>query len=239
MASGYRLLHAIAVAVLLCAGLVARAAAQDGSWEQVDDDGFAKIESRPVRGVKVREIRITATLKHPAQRLAALIGDVAHYARFMPPTELTKVIATQMSPDGKPDGKPNGKPNGNSGSFYLVIDPPLIHRRDYCVQIDMSKLADGRLQTRFRTTAEGCPPEKPGLVRMVRVDGTWTLTPLTDNTTRVTYEAITDPAGSVPTWMVNRAAGGSVRDMFRALARAAGDPSIAACPASQSLGCGL
>ncbi|MEO6952904.1 MAG: START domain-containing protein [Polyangia bacterium] len=221
------LVSAATMAVVLCGALAARAAAQDGGWEEVDDDGFAKIESRPVAGVKVREIRITATLKHPAQRLAALIGDVAHYSSFMPPTEVTKALGSTMSP------------KGNSGRFYIVIDPPLIHRRDYCVQIDMSKLADGRLQTLFRTSSDGCPPEKSGLVRMNRVEGSWTLAPLPDGTTRVTYQAVTDPAGTVPTWMVNRAAGGSVRGMFRALDKAADDHAIAACPASHSLGCGL
>jgi len=43
----------------------------------------------------------------------------------------------------------------------------------------------------------------------------------------------------VPTWMVNRAAGGSVRDMFHALDKAAGNPQIAACPGSGSIGCGF
>ena len=222
-----RLVSAGVMGALLCGGMVARAAAQDGAWEQVDDDGFAKIESRPVSGVKVREIRITATLKHPAQRLAALIGDVAHYPSFMPPTEETRRLSGSTSS------------KGNTAHFYIVINPPLIHRRDYCVLLNFSRLADGRLQTRFHDSAEGCPAERPGLVRMVRIEGSWTMLPLPDGTTRVTYEAIADPAGTVPTWMVNRAAGGSVRDMFRALDKAAGDPSIAACPASQSLGCGL
>ena len=204
--------------------LLARAAAspEEGDpFSLVDDDGFAKIESRSVDGLKVKETRITATLKWPAKRLIALVGDVLHYPQFMPPTETAQVLSQ----------------SGNSGHFYIVIDPPVVHRRDYCVAIDIVKLHDGQLQSRFRGARDACPDEKPGLVRMSRVEGSWTLTPLPDGSTRVVYDAVTDPAGSVPTWMVNRAAGGSVRDMFHALDKAAADSRIAACPASGSIGC--
>jgi hypothetical protein len=98
------------------------------------------------------------------------------------------------------------------------------------------RLPDGRLESRFGRTDEGCPPEHRGLVRMTRVEGRWTLTPLPDGSTDVEYQAVTDPAGSVPVWMVNRAAGGSIRDMFRTLDRVAGDQTLAPCPGA-SLGC--
>jgi hypothetical protein len=153
----------------------------------------------------------------------ALVGDVVHYPGFMPPTEAAQMLSQ----------------SGHAGHYYIVIDPPVVHRRDYCVAIDIVRLRDGRLQSRFRGAKDACPDEKAGLVRMSRVEGSWTLTPLPDGTTQVVYDAITDPSGTIPTWMVNRSAGSSVRDMFHALDKAAGNDAIGACPGSGSIGCGF
>lgn len=209
-----------AVAVMMLGGRPGAVGAGETDWEPLGDDGFAQISSRPLYGTGVRELRVTAVLKVPADRLIALVGDVDHYPAFMPPTEEVLSLGRQ----------------GNTGRWYIVIDPPLIHRRDYCVQITIDRLPGGVMRSRFHRFDEGCPSARPGLVRMRRVEGSWTLTPRSDGTTQVVYQAVTDPAGQVPTWMVNRAGGNSIRDMFRSLERAAADPRIAACPGS-SLGC--
>lgn len=202
------------------ASLAGPAFARDEAWEALTSDDLTQVSSRAVAGSDVRELRITATLPWSAERLIAIIGDVDHYPSFMPPTESTQSLGR----------------SGASGRWYIVIDPPMINRRDYCVAITISRLADGRLESRFGRSDEGCPSEKKGLVRMSRVEGRWTLTPRGPRETAVEYRAITDPAGQVPSWMVNRAAGGSLREMFHALDRAAADPKISPCPGS-SLGC--
>ena len=204
----------------VCLGSPSVGAAGTVEWQSVSDDGFAQISARAVDGTSVQELRVSAVMKIPAERLIAVIGDVDHYPAFMPPTQEVLSLGRE----------------GNTGRWYIVIDPPLIHRRDYCVQITIDRLPGGVMQSRFHRWDQGCPPERPGLVRMHRVEGSWRLTPLADGTTQVVYQAITDPAGQVPTWMVNRAGGNSIRDMFRSLERAASNPSISACPGT-SLGC--
>lgn len=210
------------LASIVCLGLVRPSAGAAGGaeWQSVSSDGFAQISTRPIDGTNVRELRVSAVLKFPAERLIAVVGDVDHYPSFMPPTERVQSLGR----------------TGHTGRWYIVIDPPLIHKRDYCVEITIDRLAGGVMQTRFVRWERDCPVEKPGLVRMPRIEGSWTLTPRPDGTTAVVYQAVTDPAGTVPMWMVNRAAGNSIRDMFHALERAAGDPRIAPCPGT-SLGC--
>jgi ribosome-associated toxin RatA of RatAB toxin-antitoxin module len=210
----------IALVSILACPFVSAAERDGDAWEALTSDDLTQVSSRVLPGSAVRELRITAVLKWPAARLIALIGDVDHYPSFMPPTEEAQSLGR----------------SGATGRWYIVINPPLIQRRDYCVAITISRLPDGRLESRFGRSDEGCPEMKKGLVRMSRVEGRWTLTPRGDGATDVEYRAVTDPAGSVPSWMVNRAAGGSLREMFHALDRAAADPRISPCPGS-SLGC--
>jgi hypothetical protein len=214
-----RLAGAVAAALFLGAA-GARASDDPNGWQLLNEDDLVRVSSRPVRGTKVREILITATLPVPAARLIALIADVDEYPKFMPGTESARLLSRK----------------GSTGRWYLVINPPVIERRDYCASITISKLPGGRMESRFALAEEGCPGPQPGRIRMTRLEGRWTLTPRGPGHTDVVYQAITDPAGDVPTWIVNRSQGDSIRDMFRALLKAAPDPKLAPCPGA-SLGC--
>jgi hypothetical protein len=200
--------------------LAGQARAVEEGWQLISEDDLVRISSRPVAGSKVRELLITATLPVPAKRLLALIADVDEYPKFMPGTESTRLLSRKDP----------------SGRWYIVINPPVIERRDYCVSITIVKLPNGGLESRFVRTEEGCPGPQSGRIRMARLEGRWTLTPRGPALTDVVYQAITDPAGDVPTWMVNRSQGDSLREMFRALVQAAPDQRLAACP-GRSLGC--
>ena len=199
----------------------ARAVARDGEgWQLLSEDRIARISSRPVPGTRLRELLIIAILPVPAPRLMALIGDLDDYPAFMPSAESTRGLWRA----------------GTSGRWHIVINPPFVDRRDYCVTVTISKLPGGRLESRFALAEESCPPPERGRIRMTRLEGRWTLTPLRDGSTEVAYQAITDPAGAIPIWLVNRSAGSSIRDMLRALVRAAPDTQLAPCP-GRSLGC--
>jgi len=198
----------------------AAAAESEPGWQTLHEEGELRISARSVPGERIRELRVSAVSRWPAARLMALIGDLDNYPRFMPHTRHVQSLGR----------------SGRSGRWYIVIDPMMVSRRDYCVRVTIERFPDGRLQSRFGGQAEGCPAERRGLVRMRRIEGSWTLYPRPDGRTLLVYQAITDPAGDVPTWMVNRAGASSLRDMLRALERAAGDPRVAPCP-GPSLGC--
>jgi hypothetical protein len=189
-------------------------------WEPVSESGGISVLSRARAGSAMREIRALGEVSVDAERLFAVLGDIERYPEIMPPT----IAARRLSA------------SGTRALFYLVIDPPVVSKRDYCIQVDLSRLDRGALQSRWRLTEESCPTPSSRIVRMRSSEGRWLLRPLGPGRTLVDYLAHTDPGGSLPAWLVNRSVGKQMRGMFEALAKAGRHPRYARCRA-ESFGC--
>jgi uncharacterized membrane protein len=182
-----------------------------GGWERVSDRDGVTVEWRSVDGSRVREVRATGVVELPIDRLFGALSDAEHYPEFMPPTESVRVL----------------KQDGASKLLHVVIHPPWISRRDYCVIVSWPQLADGRRGSQWRQVDDGCPPPARGVVRHTRTEGTWMLRALDERHTLVEYDAIVDPGGSVPAWIVDRASAHAMRGMFHSLAVRATAPTYA------------
>ena len=64
---------------------------------------------------------------------------------------------------------------------------------------------------------EGLVPEKKGIVRINNSLGKWIITPLDNNQVRVEYTLHVDPAGSLPSWLVNMFSGEAPMQIFENL----------------------
>ena len=150
----------------------------------------------------------------------AALTDVPHYPEFMPPAIETRRLWTR----------------GNKSVFYVVVDPPVIRKRDYCVHIQVRRLPTGQLENTWRMTEDSCPAPDKSMVRMIRTDGRWLLTPQADGTTLVDYQGIADPGGVLPAWIVNRATANTLYAMFFRLSKAAAAARYTGC-LGESFGC--
>ena len=63
----------------------------------------------------------------------------------------------------------------------------------------------------------GLMPEKKGIVRINNSVGKWIITPLDNNHVRVEYALHVDPAGSLPSWLVNMFSGETPMQIFENL----------------------
>jgi hypothetical protein len=190
-----------ALFVCLLLGAAARA---DGPWERFSDKDGITVEWRKVDGARVREIRATGAIDQPLARLVAVLRDIEHWPEFMPPTESAEVYDDR----------------GDWRRMHVTINPALVSRRDYCVEVTW-KVDAGAAESRWFQVPDGCPPPKKGVVRHLRTDGTWHLRALDARRTWVEYQAVTDPAGNLPAWMVDRATAKTMRGMFQSLTKRA------------------
>jgi uncharacterized membrane protein len=184
--------------------LFSAAAWGDGAWESFSDKEGITVEWRKIDGARVREIRASGVIEQPIGRLVAVLRDIEHWPEFMPPTEAVEIYDDR----------------GDVRHMHVTINPSLVSRRDYCLEVTWT-VGDESASSRWFQIAEGCPPPKKGVVRHARTDGTWRLHSLGAGRTVVEYQAVTDPAGNLPAWMVNRATANTMRGMFQSLARRA------------------
>jgi len=185
-------------------------------WKSAYEKDGVQVSTRPVEGSKISEVRGIGVIESSAEQIFAVLGDVEAFPETMPPTESARVLRRE----------------GAAAWYYMVINPPIIARRDYCVKISLIRLPDGRARSEWSLTDEYCPAKKFPMVRIEANRGRWLLTPISPTRTHVVYESHADPAGDVPPWMVNRATSQSVPEIFNALRKAAAMPRYADCAAT-------
>ena len=84
---------------------------------------------------------------------------------------------------------------GDSTWVYLVTDLPWpAHPRDIVLRVRTERLNDGTLM-RYLSAEPGRVPAAPGLIRVRRLRGEWTMRPLGEKETEVSYQLQADPAG--------------------------------------------
>lgn len=209
-----------------CAFLVATSAlaedsapplAVEESWQFAAVRDGVSVWFRRFGASSVNEVRGEAVYDVSAVALFAVLGDIESYAEFMPPTSVSR----KLSADG------SGK------SYYIEIDPPVVSRRYYCMDVNLLHPRSDVFISEWKMWTAGCVPRKSSLVPMRDNHGRWRLSALSPTKTRVEFQAHMDPGGQIPTWMVNRATLSQITDTFGSLKRAAMLPRYASATAPE------
>jgi hypothetical protein len=201
----------LGTAALACALLAPASRACAEGWRHILERDGVNVESRWIEGSKVKEVRGTTTMSASFVQILKVLSDVENYPHLMPPTIESRLLRRE----------------GNVSFSYMVIDPPIVLKRDYCVRMELARLADGSWRSSWEMTGDGCPPPRPGLVRMVANRGSWVLTPLPSGQTRVVYVGHSDPGGAVLPSIVNMVTERSLPDIIANVRRAASLPRYA------------
>jgi ribosome-associated toxin RatA of RatAB toxin-antitoxin module len=186
------------------------AEATEAPWEQANDKNGIRVWVRDVPGESVREVKGEKTVAASVARIIEVLADVEHYTEFMPYVEEARVLE-------RFDG----------GHYeYQVLNPPFVSRRDLVVKLTYTTdAATGIYRRIWVETTTQAPPVRSGIVRLQVNRGGWTLEPLGNGQTRVTYFVHTDPGGSLPTWIANKANTSSIPDLLKAVESRAQNPS--------------
>jgi hypothetical protein len=187
--------------------LVLLAGADEPAWKQVARDDGITVLARTPEGGSVSEVKATALVDAPPQDVWRVIRDYPNYTKTMPYTEESRVLASEQ--------------DGKVIVFYCLVNAPLVDKRDFIIRIrDESDWKEGKgfLKTAWTVTTQGAPAEREGVVRVKLNNGYWLLEPREEGKkTFVTYYLYTDPGGSLPKWIADRANKTSVPDVLRAV----------------------
>lgn len=108
----------------------------------------------------------------------------------------------------------------NEVVFWTQADFPLVSARDWVLRSKLERNFDGG---KFRASwdvveVKDAPLPKDGVVRLKTNQGSWTLEPLDGGKrTRGTYYLFTDPGGSIPGFIANKANTQALPDLFEAV----------------------
>jgi hypothetical protein len=211
------MLALVSAAALLAATFCAEA--EEPKWELKAENKGVKVHVRPRAGSDIKELKSVGEIDSPPPAVFRVLTDFARYKETMPYTDESTVISMEVE-----DAKVK------AWHFYSVVNAPVVSKRDYTIRVaDESDWQDGKgyLKTHWTLSDKGPGPRK-GVVRTPYNEGSWLLEPLDDGKkTRATYLLFTDPGGSLPIWIANKANSGAIPDIFVALRKLAKEPRYA------------
>lgn len=158
------------------------------AFKKVDEVDGVLIESRPVSGSSVVELRLTTrTTKSVKSLCDAAFGD-GKFDKEEPDLKSRKVISESE----------------NERVTYDQISPPVVANRDYAVRDKRNVISETECSMTFAAANELAPQKPDGWVRITKLWGEWHFTrePGEGGKTVVTYTVFSDPAGAIPTFMV-------------------------------------
>jgi len=182
-----KFVHVLVIMILLFAG----ALHGDDEWRQVRAEQGIEVSIHKVEGSSFAESRAVMRLNGVTLPAAvALISDVSHQHEWIAYMDESRVLA-EISPVERINYT-------RSNASWPVAD------RDAVVR---SKFSFDREKGVVRVESQAEPdfiPEKKGVVRIRKVNSSWTLIRISDGELEVRYQVYSEPGGRLPAWMVRR-----------------------------------
>ena len=160
--------------------------AEPAAWKKVEEADGITIESRPVEGSSLVELRLTQEVKADAMRLCDEVFGTGKFDSEEPDLKSRKVL----------------QQSENERVTYDQMQPPIVSNRDFAVRAKRERRDDGSCTMSFALANELAPKAPEGYVRLAMLKGYWTFTPSGGGKTKLIYVVHSDPGGSIPAFMM-------------------------------------
>ncbi|WP_259065826.1 START domain-containing protein [Mucilaginibacter sp. X4EP1] len=181
---------------------VVSAFAQENWKLQRDKDGI-QVYSAEVPDSKIRAIKVVADYDTSPGEIADIVMDINTAKEWVSHLKSSYLIK-QVSQ--------------NELYYYAEVNLPWpVANRDFVAHLTRYENIQTGTITIDGPAVAGFMPEKKGIVRINNSTGKWVITPLENNHVRVEYSLHVDPAGSIPSWLVNMFSGETPMQIFENL----------------------
>lgn len=160
------------------------------AWELKKDENGVKVYVRTVANQPMKESKAIIQFSSTPEAVLKIIFDFQRYGEWVP-----RVINAREV-----------ERNSDSEiiSYSLNDSPWPVSDRDLVLRNTIKRAADGSITILLKALT-GKVPEKSGIVRMTFYEGFYQISPKGNGQVEVVYQALLDPAGSIPAWMANMA----------------------------------
>lgn len=183
----------------------------DDGWKLHSNSHGVAIYERVRAGTSLKEFRAVGEIDAASSAVHGVIDDVENYTRFMPYTVECRLL----------------KREGDALITYQRLAPKIAADRDYTLRITTKSWpvkAGVAFLNEWTPANDLGPPEKKGVVRVQRCEGSWLIEPVTANKCRATYSVFSDTGGAIPSWLANYASQTGIGKLFAAVRKQVTDP---------------
>ena len=176
------------VALLLSTAEGVAAAQTQNEWQLRKDASGISVYSRQVQGSDYQEFKAITELPSQVDSALALLNDTAACSQWVYRCVESRIITPL---------------NNLEGIYYQVSKLPFPAKaRELILHVLVHQEPSGGIRVTMRSRPEVLAPTR--LVRIQHAYGTYLLEPLSNTTSRLTWQQYIDPAGKLPAWIVNK-----------------------------------
>jgi hypothetical protein len=158
-------------------------------WKLSAEKDGIKVYTSKVPDSKIKAIKVECEIKASESQLVALLMDVNSSADWIYHTKSCTLIK-QVSP--------------SELYYYSEINLPWpAANRDFVAHLTVNQDPVTKVVTIDGPAVSGMVNQKKGVVRVTDSQGLWIITPRGFDKVKVDYTLHTDPAGNLPSWLVN------------------------------------
>ncbi|WP_082033753.1 START domain-containing protein [Pseudomonas citronellolis] len=173
--------------LLLAASAASLQAAPGEHWRLARDEDGIRVYLTAVPGSRYQSYRGVADMRADVGTLADLQENLRVACKWLYACAELRLL----------------KASGDDVWLYMSTQLPWpVQPRDMVLLVTTRRTADGGLLRDIRALPDYLPVV-PGQIRVRELSGIWSLTPLGDGRTRVTYQMRAEPGGSVPSWLAD------------------------------------
>ncbi len=157
-------------------------------WKlKLDKEGI-RIYTRPYTDSKIRALKVVCTLEATLSQMAAVLLDIKKQDEWFYHTKSSLLL--QVSP--------------SELYYYAELSFPMpFSNRDFIEHIKVSQNAVTKIVTMDLQNVPSYILPKSGVIQIVQSDCKWIVTPAGKNSVTVEFTLFANPAGSIPSWMIN------------------------------------
>ncbi len=157
-------------------------------WKLAKNKNGVVVFTRQAEGSKIKEFQAIVKIKTSMAALQKMIENAEGYVNWQPNISNSKTIK---------------KINENESYIYYAMDVPWpIQNRDIVVSRKKTNMKSGEVLYRLKSKPDYID-QKEKYIRIRDAHGFWKLTPQSGGLIKVVYQSYGDPAGSIPTGVIN------------------------------------
>lgn len=186
---------------LLC--LSATVVFAQNEWKLKTDNEGIKVYTSPVLNSKVKALKVECNFQATLSQLVNVLMDVKTCTEWVYHTKSITLLK-QVSPTDL--------------YYYSEVSLPWpAENRDFVAHLTVTQDPQTHVVTIDGPAVPGMVPLKDGIVRIQQSKGKWVITPVDKEEVKVEYTLQVDPAGAIPSWLVNMVSSEGPMQSFKAL----------------------
>lgn len=204
----------VVVIIIMMATVSITAAVKVGEWKKIRESEGITGWTRSNSLSSVNEVKAEGVINAPIAVVEAILRDTASMKKYM----FMCSDAYSIEPAGMKNARDSYYVYFSQGLPWPLNDRYGIGRIDWM----LDKTVPTGIIVKCKAVPVPYTPPKKNSIRMPIGDVTWVLVPEGNNATRLTYQVLADPAGNLPSSVVNmlmRNVGVSTLKNIRKLAR--------------------